>query len=193
MSNIETDNVKIPLHRPGLREKLFFFTSGIIVSIPMAIFFEIYIVSFFASSIPSLYAELVSVGILAPIIEEFGKAYPLFFRHGETNKSIMNLGFLVGFGFGIVEFLEYVLVLHVPFIVRLPGILFHLSSTAIVGYGIASKKATAFYLVAVVLHAANNFAAVADPFQPLTVLIVMLTLYLSLYLYQRTPEKFIQY
>jgi RsiW-degrading membrane proteinase PrsW (M82 family) len=193
MSNVEPDKVTIPLHRPGLKERLFFFTSGIVVSIPMAIFFEIYVVSFLASSISSFYAELLSVVILAPIIEEFAKAYPLLFRHGETNKSIMNLGFLVGCGFGIIEFLEYVLVLQYPFIVRLPGILFHLSSTSIVGYGIASKKATAFYLVAVAFHAVNNLAAVVDPFQSLTILIVILTVYLSLYLYQRMPEKLIQY
>jgi len=187
MSNTQQGQVTIPLHRPGLREQLFFFASGIIVSVPMAIFFE--------SALPTLYAfpATISVGILAPIIEEFGKAYPLFFRHGETKKSIMNLGLLVGLGFGIVELLEYVLILQYPIIVRIPGLLFHMASTSIVGYGIANKKSAAFYMIAVILHMTNNLAALINPFQFLSIVIVLLTLYISFYLYQETPEKLIPY
>ncbi len=179
----------IPLHKPSLKEKLFFFSSGIIVSIPLASFFE----SVFASSISPTYASLFTIAVLAPIIEEFGKAFPLFYRHGETKKSIMTLGFLVGLGFGIVEFLEYVLILQVPFIVRLPGLFFHAASTSIIGYGIANKKPTAFYLIAVSLHFANNIIALYAPYQSLILIIFAVTLYIWWYLYKKTTDTIIPY
>jgi len=179
----------IPLHKPNLKEKLFFFSSGIIVSIPLASFFE----SLFASPFAPGFVPVLTVAVLAPIIEEFGKAYPLFYRHGETKKSIMTLGFLVGLGFGIIEFLEYVLILHVPFIIRLPGIFFHASSTSIIGYGIANKKPAVFYLVAVALHLSNNIAALYAPYEPLLLVIFIVTLYSWWYLYENTPETIIPY
>jgi RsiW-degrading membrane proteinase PrsW (M82 family) len=179
----------IPLHKPSLREKLFFFSSGIIVSIPLASFFE----SFFSSPFSPTYASLLTIVVIAPIIEEFAKAYPLFYRHGETKKSIMTLGFLVGLGFGIIEFLEYVLILKVPVIVRLPGIFFHAASTSIVGYGIANKKPAAFYAIAVSLHFANNFAALYAPYYSLILVIFFVTLYSWWYLYQKTTDTIIPY
>jgi RsiW-degrading membrane proteinase PrsW (M82 family) len=179
----------IPLHKPSLREKLFFFSSGIIVSIPLASFFE----SVFASSLSPTYASVLTIAVLAPIIEEFGKAFPLFYRHGETKKSIMTLGFLVGLGFGIIEFLEYVLILQVPFIVRLPGIFFHAASTSITGYGIANKKPTAFYLIAVSLHFANNITALYAPYESLVLVIFGATLYFWWYLYKKTTDTIIPY
>jgi RsiW-degrading membrane proteinase PrsW (M82 family) len=179
----------IPLHKPSLKEKLFFFSSGIIVSIPLASFFE----SFFALPLSPTYASVLTIAVVAPIIEEFGKAYPLFYRHGETKKSIMTLGFLVGLGFGIIEFLEYVLILQVPFIVRLPGIFFHAASTSIIGYGIANKKPTAFYVLAVSLHFANNIAALYAPYEFLILVIFMATLYFWWYLYKETTDTIIPY
>jgi RsiW-degrading membrane proteinase PrsW (M82 family) len=192
MSTIERGKVTIPLHKPGLKERLFFFTSGVIVSIPLAIFFESMAV-FFPSSIPQPYVNTVSIVFLAPFVEEFGKAYPLFYRHGETKKSVLTLGFLVGLGFGITEFVEYVLIVHVPIVFRLPGIFFHAASTSIVAYGIANKKSTAFYLVAVALHSSYNAAAILDPFQILVPVVFFLTLFLFWYLYQKTTETFIAY
>ena len=179
----------IPLHKPSLREKIFFFFSGIIVSIPLASFFE----GFFSSSVSPTYASVLTIIVLAPIIEEFGKAYPLFYRHGETKKSIMTLGFLVGLGFGIIEFLEYVLILKVPFIVRLPGIFFHAASTSIIGYGIANKKPAAFYAIAVGLHFANNIAALYAPYESLILVIFVVTLYSWWYLYNKTTDTIIPY
>ena len=179
----------IPLHKPSLKEKLFFFTSGIIVSVPLASFFETLFASPFAPGI----VPVLTIAVLAPTIEEFGKAYPLFYRHGETKKSIMTLGFLVGLGFGIIEFLEYVLILRVPFIARLPGIFFHAASTSIIGYGIANKKPVAFYLVAVALHFSNNIVALYAPYEPLLFIIFAVTVYLWWYLYQKTPETIIPY
>jgi len=189
MSTAEQGRVTIPLHKPGLKEKLFFFSSGIIVSIPLASFFE----NLFASPFAPGYVPVLTIAVLAPIIEEFAKAYPLFYRHGETKKSIMTLGFLVGLGFGIIEFLEYVLLLKVPFIFRLPGIFFHAASTSIVAYGIANKKPATFYLIAVALHFSNNVAALFAPYEFLILIIFTLALYFWWYLYQKTPETIIPY
>jgi RsiW-degrading membrane proteinase PrsW (M82 family) len=105
----------------------------------------------------------------------------------------MNLGFLVGLGFGVTEFLEYVLIVGVSPIFRLPGIFFHAANTSLVAYGIANKKSATFYLVAVALHFSYNIAALFDPFQFLILIIFLLTLLLFGYLYQETPETLIAY
>ena len=102
---------------------------------------------------------LVSVVIVSPFVEEFAKAFPLLYRHGETERSIFTLGLLVGLGFGLVEFFIYVFVLNVPVVYRLGGVLFHTASTSITAYGIAKGRAASFYLVSVVLHFSNNFFA----------------------------------
>jgi RsiW-degrading membrane proteinase PrsW (M82 family) len=185
----------IPLHKPSLKEKLFFFSSGIIVSIPIATSFEPLFLSLLLSyfSIPTAYATPLLVLVLAPLIEEFGKAFPLLYRHGETKKSVMTLGFMIGLGFGIFEFAEYVLVADVFFVFRLPGIFFHAASTSIVGYGIANKKPIRFYLVAVALHFANNVAAWFAPLFTLILLIFAVAVYYWQYLYQRTPDAIIPY
>lgn len=137
--------------------------------------------------------SVLSIGFLAPFVEELGKAYPLFYRHGETKKSVVTLGFLVGLGFGITEFLEYALIVGVPIVFRLPGIFFHAASTSIVAYGIANKKSTAFYLVAVALHFSYNAATLFDTFQFLVPVVFFLTLFLFWYLCQKTTETFITY
>ena len=110
-----------------------------------------------------MYASILSVAVLAPLIEEFSKAYPLFYRHGETERSLFVLGFLVGIGFGVVEFIEYVVFFQAQFVLRLPGIFFHASTTSIMASGIGKKKTTVFYLVAVSLHLVNNLLAVLGP------------------------------
>ena len=85
------------------------------------------------------YATLCSTAIAAPFIEEFTKDYPLFYRHGESERSIFTLGFLVGLGFGVSEFFVYVLALGVLILIKVPGIFFHAASTSISAYGIAKK------------------------------------------------------
>jgi RsiW-degrading membrane proteinase PrsW (M82 family) len=139
----------------------FFLASGVIASIPMALFFE-ESTSPLSHFLPSIEAEVLVIAVLAPLIEEFAKAYPLFYRHGESQKSLWTMGLLVGFGFGIVEFFEYVLLLGVSPWVRLPGIFFHAALTSTVAYGIAAKRSALFYLLAVFLHASVNFLAVSD-------------------------------
>jgi len=190
--------VVIPVHKPAWKEKFFFFLSGVISSIPLTLF-----VSQFAdalvSSLPLLYALLLSSVIFSPFMEEFAKAFPLLYRHGETERSIFILGLLVGLGFGLVEFLIYVFVLGVPFMFRLAGVLFHGASTSITAYGIATKRAPLFYLIAVSLHFLNNLSAFVqfsiDPnalFGPWSIGVygvMFTTLYLSWWLYNRTSER----
>jgi RsiW-degrading membrane proteinase PrsW (M82 family) len=192
MSLIDQGKVTIPFHRPSLEEKLFFFFSGIIVSIPFATVFES-LATVLSPSLTEPYAAILAVAIIAPLVEEFGKAYPLYYRHGETKKSIMNLGFLVGLGFGITELLEYVVILDVPVLARLPGVLFHAANTSTVAYGIANKKPIQFYLIAVAFHFLFNMAAMFDPSQILIYLSFLLTVYLFWYLYSKTPETLIPY
>jgi RsiW-degrading membrane proteinase PrsW (M82 family) len=116
----------------------------------------------------------------------------------------MKLGFLVGLGFGIIESLEYVILLHTPILIKLPDMFFHAANTSIVGYGIANKKPAVFYLVAVGLHFSNNAAAVILGFSPfptapaiLAALLIPITFIVTLTvwhnLYRKTPEAFIPY
>jgi len=191
MATLQDDKTVIPLHKPDLREKLFFLTSGIITSVPLTLF-----VGTFTDSVcvmlPIFYATLCSTAIFTPFIEEFAKAYPLFYRHGETEKSIFALGFLVGLGFGVSEFLLFVIALRAPIYIRLPWIFFHAASTSIIAYGIATKRPTQFYLIAVVLHFLNNFSALFGP----SWLIggpaaITITYFLSWLLYYKTSERIV--
>lgn len=188
---VKGNKVIIEPHRPKLNEKLFFLLSGIIVSIPMTILFGT-LTSNFLGELSFIFANLVSIVIFTPFIEEFAKAFPLFYRHGETQRSIFVLGFLVGLGFGISEFLVYVLLYGVPFPVRIPGILFHAASTSIVAYGIATRRPIPFYFIAVGLHFLNNFSAIFD-FGFIGIFIANIgAYYLSWHFYNLTSEKFIE-
>jgi RsiW-degrading membrane proteinase PrsW (M82 family) len=186
-------SVTIPVHRPRLKEKLFFMLSGAIVSVPLTLFISQLSDSIF-SPMPAIYADILSVAVLAPLIEEFSKAYPLFYRHGETERSIFVLGFLVGIGFGIIEFIEYVVFFNAPFFVRLPGIFFHASTTSIVAFGIGRKRPIVFYFVAVSLHFMNNLLVVLGPVWYVGGPVVIgLAYFLSWYLYNRTVERMIPF
>jgi RsiW-degrading membrane proteinase PrsW (M82 family) len=192
------NEIVIVLHRPSVVEKFFFFTSGILMSIPFTILAETLSVSFVSISLPELYATILSVAIIGPIIEEFAKAYPMFYRHGETERSIFSLGFLVGLGFGIVEFFLYILVYSAPILLRLPAILFHATNSSITAYGIATKKPLKFYLVAVTLHFLINFSAINfstrfEVFWIVGVVVALLASYtLSWNLYLKTGERFVE-
>lgn len=138
-------------------------------------------------------AILISTAIFAPFIEEFSKIFPLYYRHGETQRSILNLAIMVGLGFAIVELITYVFVSGASVLVRLPGLFFHPSSTTIAAYGIASKKPLPFYGLAVALHFSNNFLVVTAPAAPfsISILIVALTVWIAWTLHRRTKEKVI--
>jgi PrsW family intramembrane metalloprotease len=186
-------SMTITVHKPRLKEKLFFLLSGALVSVPLTLFIS-QLSSYLLPSMPQIYAAILSVAVLAPLIEEFSKAFPLFYRHGETERSIFVLGFLVGIGFGIIEFIEYVVFFNVPFYERLPGIFFHASTTSIVAFGIGKKMPVAFYFAAVSLHFMNNLLAVLGPIWYIGgTLVIGLAYFLSWYLYSRTAERMIPF
>ena len=180
---------KIP-HKLGPREKLFFLISGVIISVPLSFFTEIY-ASQLCSMLPTPFGSLCLIALLTPFIEEFAKAYPLLYRHGETERSISTLGLLVGLGFGVTEFLVYVLLLGIPFCIRLWGIFFHASTATIIAFGIAKKRTWIFYLIAVSLHFANNFLALLGGTWSVTgaTAIEVISYLVAWRLYTRTREK----
>ena len=185
--------VAIGIHKPDIKEKLFFLGAGLLMSVPFTLF-----VSDFSNSLcvalPMIFAEVCSLVIFTPFIEEAAKVFPLFYRHGETERSIVNLGILTGLGFGITEFFLYIF-LGAPIISRISGVIFHASSTCITAYGIAKKKPMRFYLIAVAGHLANNLFAVlsnAVPFLYLPSLVVLLAIYLLAWrLYHQTSETIV--
>jgi len=172
----------IPLHKPSNKEFAFFFVSGILVSIPFAAFFE--------SLYPAQFSVALLIVVLAPFIEELAKVFPLFYRHGETERSIVTLGLLIGLGFGIAEFFEYVFLVGVPPVERIPGIVFHASSATITAYGIAKKNPLPYYLVAVSLHIVNNFFALTGDFIGVFAeLLVLITVYLLAWRFYHQASK----
>lgn len=186
----QCNETTIKAHRPDALEKLFFLISGMIVGVPIALFFENF-ASNLCLALPIL-AGICPVVIFAPLIEEFAKVFPLFYRHGETQRSLVMLGFYIGLGFGLAEFFIYVFLLGTPFYIRIPQILFHASSTAITAYGIATRRTWLFYLISVMLHFFANFFT----FLP-TIIWIMgwvitygLTYLLAWRLYRSTSEKF---
>ncbi|WP_414468760.1 PrsW family glutamic-type intramembrane protease [Methanobacterium sp. ACI-7] len=190
--NNKNHEVVIKVHRPDLKEKLFFLISGIIVSIPLTLFFGTF-AERLCIVLPVFYATVCSVVIFTPFIEEFAKAFPLFYRHGETERSIFILGFLVGLGFGISEFLVYVFALDAPILVRLPGIFFHAASAGIIAYGIAKKQPVIYYLIAVGLHFLNNFSALFDVGVIGFIVANLACYFLAWDLYRKTSEKIIDH
>ncbi len=188
------DSVTVKLHKPTANEMLFFLISGAIVSVPLTLFIE-------QSANPLLIGlstadiTIITIALFAPFVEEFSKIFPLFYRHGETERSIFTLALLVGLGFGIVEFFTYVVTIGPQIIPdRIPGLFFHPASTSISAYGIATKRPAPFYLAAVSLHFANNFLALlAPPIFPTSVVILAVALFASWQLHEKTKEKFIAY
>jgi len=190
MANSQGGRITIIPHRPTLRERFFFFSSGIITSVPLTLFINGF-ANYLLIIVPVFYATLFSVVVFAPFIEEFAKAFPLFYRHGETEKSIFNLGFLVGSGFGISEFFIYVFELGAPVFVRLPLVFFHAATTSITAYGLTQKRPTLFYFVAVILHFLNNGFAMLDELWFLRGTAVAATYFLSWHFYNKTSERIV--
>lgn len=121
--------------------------SGVVVGVPVAFFFE---------SISHLWFTTFGIAtVIAPFVEEFAKADPLFYRRERTGKSLMILGLLSGLGFGMAEFFAYVFS-GVPFLIRLPAVAFHAAGTSIVAYGVYNRETPRYYALAVTLHFLNN-------------------------------------
>jgi RsiW-degrading membrane proteinase PrsW (M82 family) len=191
MESSEENRISVSVHRPDLKEKLFFLLSGIITSVPLTLFVGTFTDSL-CISLPIFYAQLCSIAVFTPFVEEFAKAFPLFYRHGETTRSLFLLGFIVGLGFGFTEFFLYIFALGQSIFVRLPGIFFHAASTSITAYGIGTNRPWLFYLVAVGLHFAINFAAL---FSSIWIVVgpiaISVTYLLSWRLYKQTSETFV--
>lgn len=184
----------IPRHHPDLREKVFFVVSGMIISVPLTLYLGSFTDYLCAVSPFSLFFVTVcTTAIFTPLIEEFAKAYPLFYRHGETERAIITLGFLVGLGFGISEFVVYILALGAPIPLRVPGLFFHAASTSITAYGIATNRPVRFYLVAVLLHFANNFSALFGSAWFIGgVGAVVVSFLLAWHFFTKTSERFVE-
>ena len=192
-SEVESENkARIPVHKPGIKEKTFFFSSGILISVPFTVFFSQFS-NVLCIALPVLVSQVCSSVILAPFIEEFAKVLPLFYRHGETERSTVKLGILTGVGFGATEFVLYVFVLSAPFISRLPGIIFHGCSAGIVAYGLASKKPILYYLIATALHLVNNLFALFPNMLGYVIgpAILVATYLIAWYLYRKTTERIV--
>ena len=188
------EKVVLSVHKPDLKEKIFFLLAGLFVSVPFTIFF-----SDFSNSLcdfmPILFAQLCSVVLLAPFIEEFAKVFPLLYRHGENERSLMTLGVLTGLGFGITEFILYTFVLGAPLFSRLPGLIFHSASAGITTYGIIKNQPFRFYIFSVTLHSINNVVSIFSTSLPILIPIAIINLVLSYYsfwhFYNKTSEKII--
>lgn len=188
------EKVVLSVHKPDLKEKIFFLLAGLLVSVPFTIFF-----SDFSNSLcdfmPILFAQLCSVVLLAPFIEEFAKVFPLLYRHGENERSLMTLGVLTGLGFGITEFILYTFVLGEPLFSRLPGLIFHSASAGITTYGIIKNQPFRFYIFSVTLHSINNVVSIFSTSLPILIPIAIINLVLSYYsfwhFYNKTSEKII--
>jgi RsiW-degrading membrane proteinase PrsW (M82 family) len=184
----------ISVHKPDIKEKLFFLSAGLLMSVPFTLFFSEFTNSL-CVAMPLFFAQVCAVVLFAPFIEEVAKVFPLFYRHGETERSLIDLGILVGLGFGLTEFFLYIFTLDAPVIARIPGIVFHASSAAITAYGIAKKKPVRFYLIAVAAHLANNllalFSSVVEFLYVPAVLILIATYLLAWRLYQKTSETIV--
>jgi RsiW-degrading membrane proteinase PrsW (M82 family) len=184
------DLIYIKPHKLGLEEKIFFLISGVIVSIPITVFFGLFSESLY-SHIPLIYAPFLSLVLITPFVEEFAKAYPLFYRYSLSERSLFILALLVGFGFGLTELLLYTLALGVPLYARVPGLFFHAANTSLVAYGIAKKKALTFFLLAVILHAAYNLFAIFDALT-MVFIVTITTYFISLLAYLRTTERYLE-
>lgn len=99
----EENKISVSVYRPGRLKKMFFLLSRIITSVPLALFVGTFTDSL-CVALPIFYAQVCSIAILTPFVEDFAKDFPLFYPHGETTKSIFSLAFIVGLGFGFTEF-----------------------------------------------------------------------------------------
>jgi RsiW-degrading membrane proteinase PrsW (M82 family) len=167
---------KMVRNNKPISEYIFFYFSGMIVGVPVAVFFE---------SIFHLWFSTLGVAtLIAPLVEEFAKAQSLFYRYEKSSRHLMQIGFLSGLGFGLAEFFFYIY-RGVPFLIRLPAIGFHAAGTSIIGYGVSNQNTLKYYLLAVTLHFLNNLYAALGFWLPggltatITAYLIALILYLK--------------
>lgn len=189
---LKRDELVVQLHSPGRREMVFFFLSGAVISIPQTLFIEQYAGSLLVG-LSSVWVFLVSGVFFAPFVEEFSKASPLFYRHGESERSIFKLGLLVGLGFGFSELLIYLFVGGAPLIGRLPAAFLHPATASITAYGIATKRVLACYLAAVVIHVVNNALVFSSALtNPFSIVVVGVAVAISFGLHRKTRQRIVK-
>lgn len=146
-------------YKGNLSTYIWSFLQGLIGSVFLTVIFENIARGFLVDLFRNELAGFILLVIVAPIVEEYFKIYPLFRRRAESPETLIIFGFLIGLGFGVSEFLIYVLLAKVPVLVRLPGLFFHGASAAIATMGLVKNNLAKYYLIAVILHAAVNFFA----------------------------------
>jgi len=191
--------ITIPLDGPDLKEKMFFFASEILGSVSLTLFIDQFADSFLAS-LPDFYATF----FFSSYYRAFsGRVFQSFsallspWRNSQIRIHTRTSGWPRVWH---IRLFTYVLVLGAPILSRLSGIVFHSASTSITAYGIATKRTTPFYLIAVGLHGSNNFFATLMHFSTLStgqvglwsigaVFPLATALLFSNYLYGKVSEK----
>ena len=93
----------ISVHKPDIKEKICFLGAGLLMSVTFNPFFSD-LSNALCVALSLLFAQVCAIVIFAPFVEKVAKVLPLFYRHGETERSIVDLGILVGVGSGVTEF-----------------------------------------------------------------------------------------
>ena len=83
MENEQPRQCIIPLHKPSTKELAFFFASGILVSVPMALFF---------SNVYPYVSLLISTALLAPFVEELSQSFPAVLQARRNRAINSNFG-----------------------------------------------------------------------------------------------------
>ena len=162
---------------------MFFFSSGILVSIPFALFF---------SQFYTLFPAALAVVILAPFIEELGKGFPTILQTWGNREIICYLGRFdwVGFWYFRVCFVRF-LFRSFSYVARFPGIIFHSSSAAITAYGIAKKESLALLPACrVPSYSQQLFSSLQETsFRDICELLVLISVYLLAWRYYHKASK----
>jgi RsiW-degrading membrane proteinase PrsW (M82 family) len=185
------EKIEVFRHKPSTGELFFFLISGFLLSVPMTVFFESTAQNVLLSDFSFHSASILLAVVVAPIMEEFAKIFPMFYRHGETGKSLVTLGFIIGLGFGLSEFVEYVFIYGVSPLVRLPVVFFHASTTSIAAYGVSKGQTFRYYVLAVFLHFSLNSSATLGAWTGgIYVVILGVAYFLSGRLHSISSDKF---
>jgi RsiW-degrading membrane proteinase PrsW (M82 family) len=182
----------LDIKRLELRKKVFFFLSGVLISVALTSYIRrfieplLYKIPLFKGQRWTLIAPFRKT-VITPFLEEFAKAYPIMYRSDDKDRTLFTLGLLVGLGFGVAESIVYVSLGRASMVVRLLPTLFHAASTAIVAYGIMRDRPIRSYFAAVGLHSLHNLSLVLGITWIIsTYPILLATFSIAVYLYRKT-------
>ena len=83
---MKKSEMTIQLHKPSIRELLFFLLSGAIVSVPLTLFIEQNFATPLLTGFSTFDITIISVAIFAPFVEEFAKVFPLVLPTWRNSK-----------------------------------------------------------------------------------------------------------